>query len=318
MDGCDYEKAFPTGPFGSPGCEDRVSADESRRQEKKKARRCRGIQANYLNKNWNMVGAVGPDPDKPVGEMETGPVFNPQTGVYQHAPVTQQYTYETFVGAMDDLPAIRNNVEGQTALQKDKNLPSFFGANPEDTSASLVPKRGLTESFQSSVAPFVNVIGEEESYKLVPDFAKTFGAKGAQKAAGKADAIGPSPVSSEMSYLTPTSMLPNSILPVPNVDMFWKENGIAGGQSSFFSQLKAPGGEPAGSAVDQDASADVPAARREVLVKLDKIFARLDDMEASKSESSQTEVLLFILTGLGVIFLMDIGCRVTANMSKLR
>lgn len=318
MDGCDYDKAFPTGAYGSPGCEDRVSPDESRRQEKKKARRCRGPQANYLNRNWNMVGSVGPDTEKPIMEMEKGPIFNPNTGIYQHAPVSQQYNYETFVGAMDDLPSIRADVTGQTGLQKGKDVPNFFGANPEDNSASLAPKRGLTESFQSSAAPFVNIIGEEESYKLLPDFATTFNSSGAQRAAGGGDLSGPSPVKTEMSYLTPTNMMPNSILPVPNVDMFWKENGLAGGQSSFFSQLKAPGGEPAGSAVDQDATADVPASRREVLMKLDKIFARLDDMESSKSDSSQTEVLLFILTGLGVIFLMDIGCRVTANMSKLR
>jgi hypothetical protein len=91
---------------------------------------------------------------------------------------------------------------------------------------------------------------------------------------------------------------------------------LAGGQSSFFSQLKAPGGQPAGSAVDQDAAADVPASRREVLTKLDKIFARLDDMEAQKTENAQTEVLLFIMTGLGVIFLMDIGCRAAASFGR--
>jgi hypothetical protein len=318
MEGCDYEKAFPTGPYGSAGCDDRVSGDISRRQEKKKARKCRGPQGEYLNKNWNMVGPIGPDPDKPVMEMEPGPILNPKTGVYQHIPIIQQYNYETFVGAMDDLPAIRRDTAGQTALQSGKDVPSFFGVNPEDTSTSLVSKRGLTETFQSSAAPFIDVIGDQETYKLEPDFAKSFGSTGAQKAAGGADTVGPKPVKNEMSYLTPTDMIPNSILPVPNVDLFWKENGLAGGQSAFFSQLKAPGGQPAGSAVDQDASADVPASRREVLVKLDKIFARLDDMDAAKSENSQTEVLLFILTGLGVIFLMDMGCRVTASMTKLR
>lgn len=318
MDGCEYDKAFPSGPFGSAGCIDRVSGDESRRQEKKKARRCRGPQANYLNKNWNMVGSVGPDPDKPVGEMETGPIYNPATGVYQHAPVTQQYTYESFVGAMDDLPAIRSNVQGQTSLQKEKDVPNFFGANPEDSSTSLVSKRGITESFESGAAPFVNVIGDEEGYKLMPDFAKSFNMNGAQRASGGATISGPSPVNKETSYLTPTSMMPNSILPVPNVDVFWKENGLAGGQSAFFSQLKSPGGQPAGSIAEEEAPVDAPPHRREVLTKLDKIFARLDDMDSARSDSSQTEVLLFILTGLGVIFLMDIGCRVTANMAKLR
>jgi hypothetical protein len=217
---------------------------------------------------------------------------------------------------MDSLPAIRANVEGVDKLQKE-SAPSFFGASPEDTPASLVGKRtsgnGITENFQS----FVNIIGEDESYMLKPDFTKTFETSGAQKAAGVGISSGASPTSKETSYLTPTGMMPNSILPVPNVDVFWKENGLAGGQSAFFSQLKAPGGQPAGTATvyDEDVGS---VSRKEMLTKLDKIFARLDDMEAAKSENAQTEILLFILTGLGVIFLMDVGCRAAGSLVKRR
>lgn len=312
MDGCSLNDAFPDGAFGSPGCMDRGAAEESRRQEKKKARRCRGPALTYLNGGMNMVGAV--DPDRPAQKPEPYPALNSATGLRQHAPVTQQYNYETFVGDMDSLPQIRQDVKGPNALQTN-SAPSFFGANPnDDGSTSIVAKkRSAVEGFQSGAAPFVNVIGSEEAFTLEPDFRKSFAAKGTGKAEGVPTKSGPSPVSEETSYLTPTGMMPNSILPVPNVDMFWKENGLAGGQSSFFSQLKAPGGQPAGSAVDQDTTADVPASRREVLTKLDKIFARLDDMEAQKTENAQTEVLLFIMTGLGVIFLMDIGCRAAAS-----
>jgi hypothetical protein len=315
MDGCNYEEAFPTGPVGSPGCLDRVSPDESRRQEKKKARRCRGPQATYLNNGYNMVGSL--DPDRPsTKRMEPVPALNTATGLREHAPVTQQYNYDTFVGSMDSLPAIRANVEGVDKLQKE-SAPSFFGASPEDTPASLVGKRtsgnGITESFQS----FVNVIGEDDSYMLKPDFTKSFETSGAQKAGGVGISSGSSPISKETSYLTPTEMLPNSILPVPNVDVFWKENGLAGGQSAFFSQLRAPGGQPAGTATTYDDDV-APVSRKEVLTKLDRIFARLDDMDATKSENAQTEILLFILTGLGVIFLMDVGCRAAGSLVKRR
>ena len=57
-------------------------------------------------------------------------------------------------------------------------------------------------------------------------------------------------------------------------------------------------------------------SKREVMKKLDRIFARLDDMEQVKAENAQTEVLLFIMTGLGVIFLMDIGCRAAATLAR--
>jgi hypothetical protein len=295
MDGCELNDAFPTGPYGSPGCQDRASAEESRRQEKKKARKCRGPQATYLNNGWNMVGAIDTDPDRQsIKPLPPVPALNTSTGLTEHAPVTQQYNYESFVGSMDSLPAIRKDISGPNTLQK-KDAPNFFGASPSDETTS---KRGLTEAFQNGSAPFVNVIGSEESYKLMPDFDQTF---------GKAIPSGPSPVNKEDDYLTPTSMLPNSILPVPNVDMFWKENNaLAGGQSSFFGKLKYPGGEPSSETI---ANEDIPVSRREVLTKLDRIFARLDDMDAAKSENAQTEILLFIMTGLGVIFLMDIGCR---------
>jgi len=313
MDGCSLNDAFPSGAFGSPGCQDRTSGDESRRQEKKKARRCRGPAATYLNSGMNMVGAI--DPDRPaVTRMDSVPTLNSKTGLTEHSPVTEQYDFETFVGAMNDLPAIRNSVHGSTELQT-SSAPSFFGASPADTNVSQSSSRNLLEHFSNSTAPFVDTIGEDESYKLAPDFATTFGQRGAQKAGGSSSHLGPSPTNQEMNYLTPTTMLPNSILPFPNVDMFWKNNPKTGGQSSFFDSLKPPSGLPAGSS-EETGVTEQSVNRREVLTKLDKIFARLDDMDSVKSDNAQTEVLLFIMTGLGVIFLMDIGCRAAAAMAS--
>jgi hypothetical protein len=317
MDGCDYNEAFPNGPFGTVNCIDRTAGDESRRQERKKARRCRGPHATYLEKGMSMVGT---DPDRPAAKpMEPVPALNLKTGLTEHSPVTQQYAYESFVGEMDDLAQIRKHVEGANELQN-MEAPSFFGASPDDSSStSIVNKRNVKEGFSSQVAPFTDVIGTQESYTLFPDFAKTFSTTGTQKPTGVPVTSGPTSVATEASYLTPTGMMPNSILPVPNVDMFWKTNGIAGGQSAFFSQLRSPGGQPVGTATEyDDERTDNPMGRREVLTKLDKIFARLDDMDATNAESAQTEVLLFILTGLGVIFLMDVGCRAASAFTRRR
>ena len=311
------DDAFPSGAFGSPGCQDRTSGDESRRQEKKKARRCRGPAATYLNSGMNMVGAV--DPDRPaVQHMAPVPALNKKTGLMEHKPVTQQYDFESFVGEMDDLPAIRKNVEGPSALQT-QTAPAYFGASPNETpSSGVMTKANVTEHFSSSSAPFVDIIGQEESYKLSPDFGTTFGMKGAQNAAGSSMPSGPSPINQETSYLTPTKMLPNSILPFPNVDNFWKNNPTTGGQSSFYSSLKYPGGRPSGMVQElEHENADTTSlSRKELMTKLDKIYARLDDIDSVKSENAQTEILLFIMTGLGVIFLMDIGCRTAAALAR--
>jgi len=311
MDGCSLNDAFPSGGVGSVDCLETKAGDISRRQEKKKARRCRGPALTYLNGGWNNVGPV--DPDTPTAPIAAVPQLNPKTDLRQHAPVTQQYDFETFVGGMDDLPAIRRDVEGPNALQPSAS-PSFFGASPDETPSNVgvAPKKGLVETFTSASAPFMNVIGEDETYRLTPDFGSAFGSKGAQKASAQPLGSGPSPTSKETAYLTPTSMMPSGTLPFPNIDNFWKDRALAGGQSSFFAHLKPPSGTPTGPVTEPEAAADVPASRREVLTKLDQIFARLDDMEQSKGENAQTEVLLFILTGLGVIFLMDIGCRAAA------
>lgn len=314
MDGCSLNEAFPSGGVGSVGCQDRISGDESRRQEKKKARRCRGPASTYLDSGMNMVGAV--DPDRPATKpMAPVPVLNTRTGLTEHTPVTQQYDYEGFVGEMDDLSTIRKVVSQPNALQS-QTAPSFFGASPnEDVATGGIMKKNLVENFTSSSAPFVDIIGQDESYKLTPDFGTTFAMKGAQKAGGsslKSESLN----SQETSYLTPTQMMPNSILPFPNVDTFWKNNPKTGGQSSFFAKLRAPGGTPSGDIEDHDLpELQTQSSRHEVLTKLDKIFARLDDMDSVKSENAQTEVLLFIMTGLGVIFLMDIGCRTAAALA---
>ena len=299
MDGCSLKDAFPDGAFASEDCYNRGSGDESRRQEKKKARRCRDPSLQVLEPDRQSVRRL--DPVFPM---------NKETGLKEHSPATAQYPYEPFVGetgSMTDLDVIRKNVTQPTKLQKqDSSLSSYFGADPTDT---VSPK--VNEGFTS--APYVNVIGEDSTYRLLPDFAQTFGAQ------NNGVYEGSSPTRKETAYLTPTQMTPSDVLPVPNVDNFWKTKYTTGGQSSYFASLRAPGGMPSGvSSIpgDDTHSEGGTTQKRDVLEKLDRIFARLDDMETKKGENANTEVLMFIMTGLGVIFLMDVSCRVAMNFRK--
>jgi hypothetical protein len=61
-----------------------------------------------------------------------------------------------------------------------------------------------------------------------------------------------------------------------------------------------------------------PGDMGEVLRKLDKIFTRLDDLESRKSENANTEVVMFVMTGLFVMFSMDLLVRKTGNVRLLR
>ena len=303
MDGCSLKDAFPDGAFASEDCYNRGSGDESRRQEKKKARRCRDPSLQVLEPDRQSVRRL--DPVFPM---------NKETGLKEHSPATAQYPYEPFVGetgSMTDLDVIRKNVTSPNKLQQPSSLSSYFGADPTDT-VSPVQKEGFTS------APYVNVIGEDSTYRLLPDFGQSFGNKGTENAQNKGIYQGSSPTQKETAYLTPTQMSPSDVLPVPNIDNFWKTKYTTGGQSSYFASLRAPGGMPSGVSSIPDAthSEGGTTQKRDILEKLDRIFARLDDMETKKGENANTEVLMFIMTGLGVIFLMDVSCRVAMNFKK--
>ena len=53
--------------------------------------------------------------------------------------------------------------------------------------------------------------------------------------------------------------------------------------------------------------------KQEILKKMDNILSRLDDMQYVNQENAQKEVLLFIMTGLGVLFVMDVACRAASR-----
>jgi len=47
------------------------------------------------------------------------------------------------------------------------------------------------------------------------------------------------------------------------------------------------------------------------------LFSRLDDLESQRGENTQTEILLFVMSGLFVVFSMDILTR-QAMAGRLR
>jgi len=302
MDGCSLTDAFPGDP--SVGCTDTKSTENQRKQERKKAKKCRGPQSWYVSSDFPL-GSYGSDPDRPaVKRMAEVPSLNSQTGLNEHSPVDEEYTYEPFVSDSGCLPDLRKSVKSSSALQSGSS-PSFFGVNPSDDSMLSNLKEGFANANPS---PYVNIIGNDKSYKLEPDFTDIGKAKGYSVAAGKASLVGIESVNDQTAYLTPTSMSPSTALPTPNIDMFWRKNtGVTGGSSSYFAKLD-------GTSADVQQQLQPQADTHNISQKLDKIFARLDDMDTASAESAQTEVLLFIMTGLGIIFLMDLACRTAAKV----
>jgi hypothetical protein len=145
------------------------------------------------------------------------------------------------------------------------------------------PVEGVPSWFGSSAhdeeEPFMPYTGAESNidineYNLKPDFTASFAGGGLEKSAG-----------------TP--------LPTPSINDSWKTLTPTGAQSAFFENLPVPGG-----LLPQNMSGDMKK-------QIDKILARLDDLEHMKysSEYASSEVFMIIASGLFLMFCMDVLAR---------
>jgi hypothetical protein len=296
MEYCSLNEAFPElgGGPASPGCKDAKAASIARKEERKKAKRCRGPPLTFLEEPGNAPLA---DPDRPALRPQPEvPPLNPATGLIQHAPVDappkEPFTdydvnkpLKNFLASFrseqppDDeaiLNTMPKGIAGPTKQQK-ATLPKYFGANFDE---------GTEEGF----TPYTNVIGDDPGYRLDPDFTTQFDGVGLNKAQGV------------------------EVLPTPSVSNFWKPLTPSKSRTAFFDSLPAPGGVIP---VDQAKQAP-PYEKEEFFKRLDTIYARLDDLEIRRSENAQTEVLLFIMSGLFVLFSMDVLVRKTGNVRILQ
>jgi len=262
MNYCALDDAFQEiGGAPSPGCAtDSYATKAARKEERKKARRCKGPPATYLDVNDtgpDQEQGQGPDPDRQ--QYNRGPdipPMNPMIGLREHAPVTApQGSREPFTNETID-----NSIPTATDHSKPSRRKKFFGADPTDNDT------------------FADYIPDQSDYRLQPDFMTAFEHAGVAKAGSTAN------------------------LPNPSVNMFWKPLTPSGAQTSFVEHLPPPGGKyyqpPGGKYGD--------VSMEEVMRKMDKIFARLDDMNSSSPEQVTSELMMFISSGVFVLFMMDL------------
>lgn len=300
-DYCSLADAFPASLAAAPGCRGSSAAISQSKEERRRARKCKGPQAAYLA-----------DPDRPSlttpldddqvmrGSGAINP-YNPETGLFENQPLGVDQIIGASVGADARLPngqAVDELIiKAPASAYSDRKAPSspssntklvetpgpaqlyssqqkppaYFGAGVEDdglgVNSAMQSDDGYADYKPSAAA-------NKEDFMLTPDFSKTFGARNVNRAAGIA-------------------------LPVPSVVDVWKKLTPAGAQSSFFESLPPPGGEY------------TIGQQPDVRHKLDQIFARLDDLELDRtaSESNQMEIFLFILSGMMVMFSVDAFSR---------
>ena len=279
MEYCSYEDAFPKIGPSSTGCKDQKGSDSARKEERRKAKRCKGPPLTFLDL----------DPDRPaVTRLADIPAMNEQTGLREHTPVdapqaepfqdlntttvpydltSQHQRVGAGLVARNSLPTIQKNA---LSAKSGSKTPSYFGASVE-------------EGFETAQT---DTIGTDSSYRLFPDFKDAF-----QHAAGR-------------------SMAAGGVAPIPSVVDQWKPLTPTGANTAFIDELPAPGGTyPPVKEVEFD--------HKTVSKKLDLLFSRLDDLESNRGENTQTEILLFVMSGLFVVFSMDILTR-QAMVGRLR
>lgn len=301
MQYCSLDDAFQElGSAPSPGCgqEETNAAKAARKEERRKARRCRGPPAGFLDLNK--------DPDRQhVNKLPDVPAMNPMTGVREYGGVS-----EAFEPAPLSEDAYMNAEANQWLHSKDqKKYPSDSGdpsydkdpmhafvQSEEREHVMVVPVNGSQtaqkKKFFGASGPdeefFADYHPDQKDYKLQPDFLQAFEEAGVARAG--ATAAG---------------------LPTPSVNQFWKPLTPAGAQTSFVEHLPPPGGEQVVSCrrrLREDPEME------EVMRRMDTLFARLDDMNQASPEQVTSELLMFISSGVFVLFIMDLLVKKGSRM----
>lgn len=290
MEYCSIEDAFSQVGPSSTGCSGQTASEAARKEERKKAKRCKGPPLTFLDL----------DPDRPaVQRVPQVPPLNPATGLREHAPVDAPQA-EPFTDVPYDLTSQRQpddagqisrntfpTVKGPNSLpKKASSVPAFFGASGDMNEGFQSGTFGLKPKNYSPTVPNENVIGNDDAYRLYPDFKAAFDrVTGTGAAAGK------------------------PLAPVPSVGFEWKPLTPSGARTAFFDELPPPGGT-----YPKETSIPIAEETRMIQKKLDTLFARLDDLESRRGENTQTEILLFVMSGLFVLFSMDIMTRQAAKI----
>jgi hypothetical protein len=314
MNYCSLEDAF-----GSPGCSSDAGAKEARKEERRKAKRCKGPQATFLG--------LDKDPDRQnVEKTPCVPAMNPQIGLRQHVPVTaNQADLEPFQNQSCESESLRKDQDRVLAFEMAENddeaiiahqrkyewrprddgdpvgdkqratrpnpaslvsgaLSSFFGKDPMEERA---PSGGMAGLFSTGIPTndgFADYIPDSKNYLMEPNFTSAF-------------------------TMTPGAKTDAPTLPIPSVRDVWKPTAYNGANTSFLERLP-----PAGGTYPKETGVSHESLSR----KIDTIMERLDSMGKRSPEQTQTDILLFVSSGIFVLFMMDLLVRKGSSLKFLK
>ena len=293
---CSLDDAFQS-VQGTPqaGCTDSDAARQARKEERRKARKSKIIpMGSYVDGSKDIDRQhLNPLPDVPAmnpasdsfdsyNKAKHNSHSNPSTNPYP--PTTSQYDKDP----LDDYSKVEYENHYMTIPVNGNSVTAskrFFGAH------------GPTDE------PYADYTPDDTNHLLQPDFTKAFRSGGTSRAGT------------------------SSALPPPQMDMYWKPLTPSGTETSFLPSSTALSSFPSGMASVSSASSASASFTREhlpphhslrsayqkgeismddVMKKLDTLFNKLDDMNHSTPEQLTSEMLMFISSGIFVLFLMDL------------
>ena len=177
-------------------------------------------------------------------------------------------------------------LDASTKFQKKMTVNNSLPKPPpttalkNDSLPSFFGAEAFTNPGEDVMAPFSRQVSQSGAYMLDADFTQSFDKPGLGKSAG-------------------------SSLPVPELRQRWKPMS-SDRVSSSFTDRSNRGEQFAGFDVS-----DMTAMK----VKLDSLMARLDDFEQrAEGANPQLEMLSFIMTGLFLMFILDLSVRKSTGM----
>jgi hypothetical protein len=298
MSGCSLQEAFPDTA--------QQSGKRAKKEERSKARRCGGPALAFLKSSeldadrQNLVAL--PPAEKLEGRegytqskiMEGFAAQDAENKKYMPVKVTDVQRAERDLlnnlteRKVSDVIGSANNNTLPRAAESASQLPDFSRSQTGNPVPSYFGKGADDEGF----ADFSASMTDNPGYEIRgSDFMSAFGKSGFDKITGKDN------------------------LPIPALDMVWKPITPSGVNTAFFPEARVvpsvPSGPSAPPAPPTPSFAPPPPPSQQVfsndektalLRKLDTLFARLEDLEAKRNEHSQTEIALFIASGLLLMF----------------
>jgi len=284
MNYCSLDDAFGIASAGK----------EARKEERRKAKRCKGPPLTFLDPQ---------DPDRQhLIRPAPVPAMNRATGLTEHVPVDgaqgdmdverellDQNKF-SFITRTDNDPVgnkQRNTLPpAATIMSTDAVVPNL----PEDLPMGALPPPvaacGSNSFFgKDPDEGFADYVPDAQNYLMEPSFTSAFN-KSLLGRAGSAAA-----------------------LPTPSVRDVWKPLTPSGANTAFFNVLPKPGGTY---------QKEKPHDEETLSKKIDGIMSRLNAMDRRSSpEQTQTDILLFVSSGVFVLFMMDLLVRKGSSLRFL-